>query len=82
MIVMPNQKQLFSILLLRTISHLSTADPLQSEVIQSGLKSYLESNTDGLIKMHDMLLDEANDESQTEALNLQILFHELSLIHI
>ena len=75
MIVMPNQKQLFSILLLCTISHLSTADPLQSEVIQSGLKSYLESNTDGLIKMHDILLNEANDDSQTEALNLQILFH-------
>ena len=76
MIVMPNQKQLFSILLLCTMSHLSIADPLQSEVIQSGLKSYLESNTDGLIKMHDILLNEANDDSQREALNLQILFHE------
>ena len=76
MIVMPNQKQLFSILLLCTISHFSAADPLQSEVIQSGVKSYLESNTDGLIKMHDILLNEANDDSQTEALNLQILFHE------
>ena len=73
MIVMPNVKKLLAILLLCTISHLTTADPLQSEVIKNGLKSYLESNTDELIKMHDILLDEANGG---EELDLQILFHE------
>ena len=73
MIVMPNVKKLLAILLLCTISHLTTADPLQSEVIKNGLKSYLESNTDELIKMHDILLDQANGG---EELDLQILFHE------
>ncbi len=73
MIVMPNVKKLLAILLLCTISNLTTADPLQSEVIKNGLKSYLESNTDELIKMHDILLDEANGG---EELDLQILFHE------
>ena len=73
MIVMPNVKKQLAILLLCTISHPTTADPLQSEVIQNGLKSYLESNTDELIKMHDILIDAANGG---EELDLQILFHE------
>ena len=73
MIVMPNVKKQLAILLLCTISHPTTADPLQSEVIQNGLKSYLESNTDELIKTHDILIDAANGG---EELDLQILFHE------
>lgn len=75
MILMSKVKKLFSILLLCTISNFAQADPLQSEVIKKGLKSYLESNTNELIMMHSSLVDEAKN-SQMEELDLQILFHE------
>ena len=58
------------------ISQHTFADPLQSEVIQKGLKSYLRSNTNELIEMHDTLLSSKRENAQAEELDLQILFHE------
>ena len=58
------------------ISQHTFADPLQSEVIQKGLKSYLRSNTNELIEMHDTLVSSKRENAQAEELDLQILFHE------
>ena len=58
------------------ISQHTFADPLQSEVIQKGLKSYLRSNTNELIEMHDTLISSKRENAQAEELDLQILFHE------
>ncbi len=58
------------------ISQHTFADPLQSEVIQKGLKSYLRSNTNELIEMHDTLVSSKRENARAEELDLQILFHE------
>jgi len=58
------------------ISQHTFADPLQSEVIQKGLKSYLRSNTNELIEMHDTLVSSKRENAQAGELDLQILFHE------
>ena len=76
MILMPKVKNLFFILFVCTISQHTFADPLQSEVIQKGLKSYLRSNTSELIEMHDTLVSSKRENAQAEELDLQILFHE------
>ena len=76
MILMPKVKNLFFILCVCTISQHTFADPLQSEVIQKGLKSYLRSNTNELIEMHDTLVSSKRENAQAEELDLQILFHE------
>ena len=76
MILMPKVKNLFFILFVCTISQHTFADPLQSEVIQKGLKSYLRSNTNELIEMHDTLVSSKRENAQAKELDLQILFHE------
>ena len=76
MILMPKVKNLFFILFVCMISQHTFADPLQSEVIQKGLKSYLRSNTNELIEMHDTLVSSERENAQAEELDLQILFHE------
>ena len=76
MILMRKVKNLFFILFVCMISQHTFADPLQSEVIQKGLKSYLRSNTNELIEMHDTLVSSKRENAQAEELDLQILFHE------
>ena len=76
MILMPKVKNLFFILFVCTISQHTFADPLQSEVIQKGLKSYLRSDTNELIEMHDTLVSSKRENAKAEELDLQILFHE------
>jgi len=76
MILMPKVKNLFFILFVCMVSQHTFADPLKSEVIQKGLESYLRSNTNELIEMHDTLVSGKRKDSQMEELDLQILFHE------
>ncbi len=76
MIFMPKVKNAFFVLWFCMASQYTFADPLQTEVIQKGLASYLESNTNELIEMHDALLGLKEKDSQNEELELQILFHE------
>ena len=76
MILMPNVKNLFFILFVCMVSQHTFADPLKSEVIQKGLESYLRSNTNELIEMHDTLVSAKRKDAQMEELDLQILFHE------
>ena len=76
MILTPKLNNVFSILLLFSVSHYVSADPLQSEVIQESLVSYIESNANELIRMHDILVEDRKDNAQTDELDLQILFHE------
>ncbi|MBQ09397.1 MAG: hypothetical protein CMD96_06370, partial [Gammaproteobacteria bacterium] len=73
---MPKVKNAFFVLWFCMASQYTFADPLQTEVIQKGLASYLESNTNELIEMHDALLGLKEKDSQNEELELQILFHE------
>ena len=51
MILTPKLNNVFSILLLFSVSHYVSADPLQSEVIQESLVSYIESTANELIRL-------------------------------
>ena len=76
MILTPKLNNVCSVLLLFLVSDYVLADSLQSEVIQKSLVSYIESNANELIRMHDILVEDRKDNAQTDELDLQILFHE------
>ena len=76
MILTPKLNNVCSVLLLFLVSDYVLADSLQSEVIQKSLVSYIESNANELVRMHDILVDDRKDNTQTDELDLQILFHE------
>ena len=66
MILTPKLNNVFSILFLFLVSECVSADPLQSEVIQKSLVSYIESNANELVRMHDILVDDRKDNTQTD----------------